>query len=245
MLIGDNGTRDPNRFRSLVPACMEWFSSSVAPFISPMRARQLSSAYGCLYVEQEFAPDRDPLDVASEWADLVESINSRADGHSGRVTTEVALDEKHMRQIRLERKAVPEKLNESIHRGMVKIGTDFAVPMVYLDRLMSLYDRVLPASKSYVFGHIGNAHLHVNMVPETSDEEQTCRAIAQSLAREICAMQGTVSAEHGIGKLKRESLAMMLGQEGVDDIVRIKRVLDPQGILNPGNMILSPLHASS
>jgi D-lactate dehydrogenase (cytochrome) len=195
-------------------------------------------------VEQEFAPDRDPLDVASEWADLVELINAGAAGKVGRITTEVALDEKHMRQIRLERKAVPEKLNESIHPGMVKIGTDFAVPMAYLERLMDLYDRELPAKTSYVFGHIGNAHLHVNMVPETSEEEQTYRAIAQSLAREIATMQGTISAEHGIGKLKRESLAMTLGQEGVQEIVRIKRALDPQGILNPGNMIFSPLQAS-
>jgi D-lactate dehydrogenase (cytochrome) len=244
-LSGDSGDRDPERFRSIVPACMEWFSASVARFLSPARARRLEKAYGCLYVEQEFVPDRDPVEVATEWADLVELIDRSAANRHGTITTEVALDEKHMRQIRLERKGVPEKLNELIRPGMVKIGTDFSVPLAALDRLMRLYDRMLPPSQSYLFGHIGNAHLHVNMVPETREEEQTFRTISQSLAQEVCALNGSVSAEHGIGKLKRAALAMMLGPEGIEEILRIKKILDPQGILNRGNMVRIPEYTIS
>lgn len=245
MFSEDSAKTDPSSYRSIVPACMEWFSSSVAKFLSPMRAHHLDNAYGCLYVEQEFSPDQDPLSVATEWAELVELINLNGQGGSGRIVTEVALDEKHIRQIRLERKGIPEKLNESIQPGMVKIGTDFAVPLEHLDRLLCLYDRTLPHGKSYLFGHIGNGHLHVNMLPATREEAQVFREISQSLAREICALDGSVSAEHGIGKLKRDALALMLGQKGIDDIVRIKKILDPQGILNPGNMVPLPQQASS
>ncbi len=228
---------NPERFSSIVPSCMEWFSSSVARFLSPGRALRLQSAYGCLYVEQEFRSDEDPLEVASEWADLVEVINRNVGDRAGRILTEVALDEKHIRQIRLERKGIPEKLNELILPGRVKIGMDFSVPMGQLDRLMRLYDAKLPAGKSYIFGHIGNAHLHVNIVPEEGEEELAYREISLALAREVCALHGSVSGEHGIGKLKHKALAMMLGPEGIDEIVKIKNILDPQGILNRDNVI--------
>ena len=117
--------------------------------------------------------------------------------------------------------------------------------MEHLGSLMHRYDQILPKGKSFVFGHIGNAHLHVNIVPETEEEEHEYRSISRSLGSEVCAMNGSVSGEHGIGKLKKEALAMMLGQEGMDEILQIKRILDPQGILNPDNMILLPEQARS
>ncbi len=237
VLVGPDVAHDPARFRSIVPSCMEWFSSSVARFLSPGRALRLRNAYGRLYVEQEFRSHEDPLEVASEWADLVDLINRNVSDRLGGILTEVALDEKHIRQIRLERKGIPEKLNELIQPGKVKIGMDFSVPLDQLDRLMRLYDATLPSGKSYIFGHIGNAHLHVNCVPETREEEHAYREISHALAREVCAMHGSVSGEHGIGKLKREALALMLGQDGIDEIVKIKKILDPQGILNPQNVI--------
>ena len=47
---------------------------------------------------------------------------------------------------------------------------------------------------------------------------------------------GTVSAEHGIGKLKREFLIRMYGQKGVEEMRRLRRLFDPKGLLNPGNL---------
>ncbi len=240
ILGGADGAPDPARFRSIVPSCMEWFSASVARFLSPGRSLRLRHTYGCVYVEQEFRPDEDPWEVASEWADLVDLINRNVADRWGRIVTEVALDEKHIREIRLDRKGIPEKLNELIRPGKVKIGMDFSVPLDRLDRVTRLYDATLPVGKSYIFGHIGNAHLHVNIVPETEAEERhAAREISHTLAREVCAMHGSVSGEHGIGKLKREALALMLGQEGIDEIVKIKKILDPQGILNPDNVFES------
>jgi D-lactate dehydrogenase (cytochrome) len=240
ILCGNHGREIMERFRSIVPSCMEWFSSSVERFLSPGRASRLKKAYGCLYVEQEFRPEEDPLEVASEWAELVDLINRNVSDRQGPIETEVALEEKHIRQMRLERKGIPEKLNELIRPGMVKIGMDFSVPLENLDRLIQLYEDNLPAGKSYIFGHMGNAHLHVNIVPETKQEEQAYRDLARSLAREICAMSGSVSGEHGIGKIKRESLTLMLGQEGIDEITEIKRILDPKGILNRDNIVRVP-----
>ena len=174
---------------------------------------------------------------ASQWALLVDMLNrsSLTDAHP--IETEVALDENQIRKMKRDRQSVPEKLNESIRPGMVKIGTDFAVPMKHLERLMKLYDDALPRGKSYVFGHIGNAHLHSNILAENADELEFYRSLLLKLAAEVCKVGGSVSGEHGIGKLKHKVLEIMLGTEGINEIRRIKRILDPNLILNINNMV--------
>jgi D-lactate dehydrogenase (cytochrome) len=119
----------------------------------------------------------------------------------------------------------------------MKIGMDFAVPMQHLGKLLKLYDDSLPKGKSYVFGHIGNAHLHSSILAEDAHELESYRSLTRNLAAEVCKLGGSISGEHGIGKLKHELLEIMLGTEGIDEIRRIKRILDPNLILNIGNMV--------
>jgi D-lactate dehydrogenase (cytochrome) len=222
----------------LVASCMEWLGASTAKFVTTARrARALAGSYGCLYIEQEYAPREDPLDYASTWAGLIDRLDRMADGSPAGITSEIALDERRIRAFREEREAVPEHLNRSIRPGLVKVGTDYAVPMDHLETLLELYERRLADVDHCVFGHIGNAHLHVNMLPKTAGELEEFRGLARTLAREICAMGGTVSAEHGIGKLKQELLEIMVGREGVQAIRAAKEQFDPQGILCPGNMV--------
>jgi D-lactate dehydrogenase (cytochrome) len=213
---------------------MEWLHRSVAPLISPERARMLGNSYGTLYLEQEYCSGEDPTERAAQWAALIEAFNTVYSG-SG-IVTEAALDEAQIRKLRQERQSVPEKLNELIRPGLVKVGMDFAVPMERLGELLRLYES-LPSGKSYVFGHIGNAHLHVNMLPDTPEEMEIFREISRDLAKKVCLMGGSVSGEHGIGKIKHDALKTMLGPEAVGTIRTIKRILDPQSILNVGNMI--------
>ena len=63
------------------------------------------------------------------------------------------------------------------------------------------------------------------------------RGIYLKSAREVCKLSGSVAGEHGIGKLKREALKMMIGSKGVEKIRNVKRILDPKGLLNIGNMV--------
>ncbi len=237
MLTRRTGSPDLEAFKLVVPSCLEWFHRSVARFLAPERAHKLEGSYGALYVEQEYSVASGPVEAASQWASLVEGFSRSLAGQSSVIRSEVALDPKQVRALRIERKAVPEKLNESIRPGMVKIGTDFAVPQRNLRRLLELYETMLPHGKSYIFGHIGNAHLHANMLPENELEAAEFRRIYHNLAGEVCRLDGSVSAEHGIGKLKREALEMMLGPEGIDEIRKVKNALDPKGILNVPNMV--------
>lgn len=100
------------------------------------------------------------------------------------------------------RHAIPAGINEQLVRtGMPKVGTDFAVPFEYLSWMMDAYDEVdIP---KVLFGHIGDAHLHLNMLPRNATELERARMMYAELARIAISYGGTVSAEHGIGKSKR------------------------------------------
>ncbi|WP_041285849.1 FAD-binding oxidoreductase [Desulfomonile tiedjei] len=218
----------------LQPSCMEWLHRSVAPFLSAEIGHKLHTAYGALYIEQEYDPTEDPMELASIWAEFIESLNGRLAGTG--IVTEVAFDSGQIRRMRKERQSVPEQLNELIRPGLVKVATDFSVPMKSLDTFLALHDE-LPQGKTYWFGHIGNAHIHANMIPDSPEEMEHFRAEYRLMAKKICSLGGSVSGEHGIGKLKREMLEMMIGRQGLESIRNIKSILDPGFILNPGNII--------
>lgn len=221
-------------FRGIVPSCMEWIGRSVAPILDSNRTRKLRQSYGAIYLEQEYPRGADPLERASLWAALVDAFNKECP--SGRIVTEAALDRGQIHKLRVERQAIPEKLNELIRPGLMKVGMDFAVPMDRLEELLILYE-TLPSTKSFCFGHIGNAHIHCNLVPDTPEEMEEFREIYRDIAKKVCLLGGSVSGEHGIGKLKHEALKTMIGPEAVEEIKVIKRAVDPRLILNVGNMV--------
>jgi D-lactate dehydrogenase (cytochrome) len=88
-----------------------------------------------------------------------------------------------------------------------------------------------------MFGHIGNNHIHVNILPVTHGRLRAGQGALQPLGGSVsCRMGGTVSAEHGIGKLKTGMLEIMYGADGVAEMRRVKRLFDPDCRLNPGNL---------
>jgi len=139
------------------------------------------------------------------------------------------------------RHAVPEAVNLLIGErqrtdpAIIKLGTDMSVPDAELEDVMAMYcgDLASAGLESVIFGHIGNNHVHVNILPRDKAEYDRGKALYQCWARRIVAMGGSVSAEHGIGKLKTPLLALMLGEEGIAQMRAIKRLFDPGMTLNP------------
>src|SRR6185503_9919465 len=119
------------------------------------------------------------------------------------------------------------------------VGTDFAVPDSALRAMMDAYERV--TIPSVTFGHIGDNHLHLNMLPRDKAELDRARAVYKQLAHMAVAYGGTVSAEHGIGKLKRTLLADMVGPETMAQFHAHKRAVDPNWILGRGTMLEPPV----
>ena len=85
-------------------------------------------------------------------------------------------------------------------------------------------------------GHIGNNHIHVNVLPRDAADHKAGGELFAGWAGEVTAMGGAVSAEHGVGKLKAGFLATMYGDERIAESARLKAELDPKGQLGRGNL---------
>ena len=88
-----------------------------------------------------------------------------------------------------------------------------------------------------VYGQFGNCHMHLNMLPRNEEEEKKAKENYLQLCKEAVRLAGTVSAEHGIGKLKRDYLLLMYGERNIRDMAEVKKKLDPNLVLNIGNII--------
>lgn len=142
------------------------------------------------------------------------------------------------------RHAVPEQVNALIaarkrrHPDLTKLGTDLSVPDDRLADIMRLYRRDLAAAglEHVIFGHIGDNHLHVNILPRDMAEHALGKRLYRDWAAQAVAWGGSVSAEHGIGRLKKDLLALMCGPGGIDAMRRLKTLFDPAARLNPGRL---------
>jgi FAD/FMN-containing dehydrogenase len=137
------------------------------------------------------------------------------------------------------RHALPELVNDTMRRrGFLKLNTDFAVPLARNREMLNYYHTRLQGSAiDYVlFGHIGDAHLHVNVLPNSEAEFQSGKTILLDFAKHAVELGGTVSAEHGLGKRKAHLLELQYTREQIESMKAVKRRLDPEWLLNQGNL---------
>lgn len=87
-----------------------------------------------------------------------------------------------------------------------------------------------------VWGHIGENHLHVNILPRNMEEYARGKELFVRWAEAVTAMGGAVSAEHGVGKLKSSFLRIMYGTEHVREMAALKQTFDEKRILGVGNL---------
>ena len=82
-----------------------------------------------------------------------------------------------------------------------------------------------------IFGHVGDANNHVNLLPATRAQAEHGEALIYEFAQFIVAHQGTVAAEHGIGKTKTDLLRLMYSADEIGAMKAVKRRLDPHWLL--------------
>ncbi len=152
---------------------------------------------------------------------------------------------RELERFKVFRHALPETVNAIIAERkksvpqLHKLGTDLAVPNHRLRDLWDIYQTSLKTAglEWVAFGHIGNNHIHVNILPNSMEELEQGIALYNNFAKKTVAFGGAVSAEHGIGKMKKEFLPIMFSSEQIRQMAEVKRALDPNLILNPGDMI--------
>ena len=191
-----------------------------------------------VYVEIHAGSEDDACELVMNSTAILEECGGNEDA------TWFAANAVEMERLHAFRHSVPEAVNLIIaerkkkHPELTKLGTDMAVPDERLEEVMAMYNHDLEAAglESVIFGHIGNNHLHINILPHTMEEYEKGWELYHGWAQRIIGMGGTISAEHGVGKLKTALLARMYGIEGIGQMKAVKNVFDPYNVLSPGNL---------
>jgi FAD/FMN-containing dehydrogenase len=153
-----------------------------------------------------------------------------------------AADRERFRQFR---HSLPERVNARIRRtGFMKLSTDYAVPLDKNREMLATYKAKLQRAvgDNYViFGHIGDAHLHINTFSDTPEQFEAAKAVSTELARDAVALGGTVGAEHGLGKRKSHLLEIQYLPAEIEAMRAVKRRFDPHWILGQGTLFPKPV----
>lgn len=124
------------------------------------------------------------------------------------------------------------------HQHRPWFGFDVSMPIRHMESYVAetraRLDATWPANKTFVFGHMGDGNLHLNI--HTGDPQSRARVEAIVYAG-LASRQGSVSAEHGIGLEKRPYLKLCRTPQEIEAMRTLKRAFDPRGILNPGKIL--------
>jgi glycolate oxidase len=126
--------------------------------------------------------------------------------------------------------------------GTLKINEDVVVPRSKVPELVARIEEIGKRNDTFVanFGHAGDGNIHVNFVVDREDKAAIARArkcVAETFKLSVD-LGGTISGEHGIGYVKAPYLEYAIDRPTLEIMKSIKRVFDPNGILNPGKMFV-------
>lgn len=216
----------------IAPCSLEYFDQHSLERLKSKFPSIPENAKSALFFEQDIANKDDFEPTLECWFEFLES--QRVDLDDSWFARDVA-DQRRFHEFR---HAIPVLLNEENSRtGRVKVGTDMAVPDEFFMEMMRYYKEQLShcGVEYVVFGHLGDNHLHINFLPGKDEKDRALKTY-ESLVTQILKWGGTVSAEHGIGKLKKQFFAKMAGPQTFAELQKIKDVLDPRGLLGQGNI---------
>jgi FAD/FMN-containing dehydrogenase len=242
------GLRDPSQALNLLAFVRERAGPALQAF-------ELMPRQGVDFVLQHIPGARDPLAASHPWYALIELagfVDHDADALATRVFDQAltsGLVEDAALAHSLDQAAALWKLRESFSEAQKRAGAsikhDISVAVDRIPDFIAVAGRRLgerfPDARPVPFGHMGDGNLHYNVSqPEGGDKQDflahgdEINAIVHGLVREF---GGSISAEHGIGVLKRDLLRQVKDPVALDVMRAIKATLDPEGILNPGKLL--------
>ena len=215
---------------------IEFFDGESLNFLREKYSTIPAEAVAALFFEQETTTSTEES-VFEQWTTLLDQHHALTD--SWFATN--AADQAKLREFRHQ---LPVLMNEWFARyRQRKVSTDMAVPDEAFPGLFRLYQDALRDSglRYTIFGHIGDNHVHVNILPRDDAEGARARELYVQFLKHAAAAGGTLSAEHGVGKLKREYLRLFYSDDQLRAMAALKRALDPNGILGRGNIFSEEL----
>ena len=212
----------------------EYFDENTLQMLKKTYSHIPDEVKAAVYIEQEITPENEKT-YLDDWAALLEKYRASIDN------CWLGMDLSQKEELINFRHAIPEHINELFKQHkMVKLATDIAVPTEHFKEMYNYYAQSLAPSPQSLFhikcGHIGENHLHVNLLPKSEEEKTMAKELIMKFVKKAISFGGTISAEHGVGKIKHPYLKEMYGEEGIKEMLRIKRTFDPNGILSRGNI---------
>lgn len=223
---------------------------------SSLTAFEFLSDLGLQMVLDYTAGARSPFGDKHPWYVLMEVSGGRADGSSSAMLEEflgeaveagVVADATLAQS--LAQAAALWRLREHLSEAQKPYGGsikhDISVPISrvpeFIRAAAPIVERVCPGARPVPFGHFGDGNVHYNVTqPEGADRAAYIAAwhtMSDPVHALVVSMGGSISAEHGIGRLKRDDLAAVKSVVEMDVMRAIKRALDPKGVLNPGKVV--------
>lgn len=227
-----NASRRDDGAPSIDATLIEYFDENSLKFIGEKFPETPQNMAGAIFFEQETTGENEDA-LFESWNNLFEKHS--ADLEKSWFTT----GENDLQKMRDFRHALPVAVNERIVKyKQRKVGTDMAVPLENFRSFLRFYKRKLTESNLdfVIFGHIGDAHLHANILPKNTEEMTRAKHLYGRFVAQAVMLGGTISAEHGVGKLKKNYLEVMFGERFLNEMAELKRAFDPNGVLNRGVM---------
>lgn len=212
-----------------IPSMLEFMDATALRLARDVGGADIPPAGALLLIEADGDADHLPT--------RIRRLQSAAEG-AGLLACHVADGAAEQAQLLSARKVLSPALR-TLASG--KINEDVVVPVSQVPALVRFVE-LLGAEQGLPivsFGHIGNGNVHVNILFEKSDAEQTRRAghCAERLFAEAIRLGGALSGEHGIGLAKRDFMELAHSPATLDAMRGIKKLFDPDGILNPGKTL--------
>ncbi len=221
-----------------------------------LTAFEFWSRLGLQFVLSHMPGTRDPLAAAHPWYALLE-ISSGEFGGRASAQMEALLVKASEDELILDAAIAGSlqqskdfwKLRESLSEAQKPAGGsikhDISVPVAripeFLERAGPIVESVCPGARPVPFGHFGDGNIHYNVSQPTGMDRaeylNRWEAMSRAVHTLVADMSGSISAEHGIGQLKRDELTLFKSKIELDMMRAIKKALDPKGILNPGKVI--------
>jgi D-lactate dehydrogenase (cytochrome) len=210
---------------------LEYFDNESLGFLREKYQTIPEVATAAIFFEQETTSQTEDS-LMSAWLDLLEK-------HDAVSNSWFATGEQDHAQLREFRHQLPVLMNEWFARyRQKKVSTDMAVPDAAFAGMLEQYKSALRSSnlRYTIFGHIGDNHIHVNILPRDDHEAAHARELYLQFLKYAAAVGGTLSAEHGVGKLKRDYLKLFYTEDHLREMAALKLAFDPAGILGRGNI---------
>ena len=242
------GVKNPHKATEFLTLAQQMAGSDVKSF-------ELMPRIGIEFVLKHCAGTREPMNSAHPWYVMIELASQL---ESGLNDTMLALLERGMEKGLIDDANVATSLDQRKYFWKVRellaeapkyeggsIKHDVCVPVSkvaeFLDEAFVVCEKVIPGSRLVPFGHLGDGNMHTNLTQPVGADKQAFldRWIEVNAAVHaiVAKHQGSISAEHGIGVLKRDLLPGVKDPVAMEVMRALKKTLDPKGLLNPGKVL--------